>query len=293
MDTDRLKAFRVVVQSGSMKKAAETMNYTQSGLLYMMNALEEELGVQLLERSYRGVFLTQDGKKLFPTIEKILIEIDHLEEMIQPNTLSDHETCIRIAAYPVIARSFLSSQIQKFREQYPNVNIQVFTTMSVGEMVADEKVDFGLGGPPTVKPGLQTYLLRQEEVLVVIPVYDKNRFGETVTLDELTDYNVLLPSHVSPDSIHYAEFEQWGSERARGTQIISSDGITLLHMVGKGLGITMLSNLYKAEAPSSVHMLSLCPPVFRDVLLIQNPRHQLVSAAKKFIELLKIEILKI
>jgi len=66
---DRYEIFLKVCETGSFSKAAQPLNYTQSGISQMMAGLEEELGVQLFARVKRGVLLTDpgDGKPEGPT----------------------------------------------------------------------------------------------------------------------------------------------------------------------------------------------------------------------------------
>ena len=63
MDSNLLKymAFIRTVECGSFTKAAEQLNYSQSGISRMINDLETEWHVKLLERSRAGVRLTSDG----------------------------------------------------------------------------------------------------------------------------------------------------------------------------------------------------------------------------------------
>ena len=56
---DRYEIFLKVCETGSFSKAAEALNYTQSGISQMMAGLEEELGVKLFARINRGVTLTE------------------------------------------------------------------------------------------------------------------------------------------------------------------------------------------------------------------------------------------
>ena len=68
MDMNILKymAFIRTVEYGSFTKAAEMLNYSQSGISRMIHDLEQEWKVVLLERSRAGVRLTSDGMKLLP-----------------------------------------------------------------------------------------------------------------------------------------------------------------------------------------------------------------------------------
>ena len=85
MDRDRQKyiAFGKTVEYGSFTKAAEMLNYSQSGISRMIHDLEKEWQIILLERNKSGVKLTSDGLKLFPfaqivsrEYEKLQMEID-------------------------------------------------------------------------------------------------------------------------------------------------------------------------------------------------------------------------
>ena len=72
MDTARYQAFLMAAETGSIKNAAEELGYTPSGVSQLIKALEEELGFTLLYRSKKGVSLTQEGRRLRPTIREIL-----------------------------------------------------------------------------------------------------------------------------------------------------------------------------------------------------------------------------
>ena len=64
MDIYKIKALITAVELGSLTKAAETLNYTQSGLTHMMNSLEKEAGLRLIRRGRNGISLTPAGKYL-------------------------------------------------------------------------------------------------------------------------------------------------------------------------------------------------------------------------------------
>ena len=77
---DRYEIFLKVCETGSFSKAAEALNYTQSGISQMMAGLEEELGVQLFARVKRGVSLTDNGARLIPYIQEMVNQKDKLRQ---------------------------------------------------------------------------------------------------------------------------------------------------------------------------------------------------------------------
>ena len=66
MNIQKYMAFVKTVEYGSFTKAAERLNYSQSGISRMINDLEKEWRISLLERGRAGVRLTSDGTTLLP-----------------------------------------------------------------------------------------------------------------------------------------------------------------------------------------------------------------------------------
>ena len=77
---DRYEIFLKVCETGNFTKAAEALNYTQSGISQMMAGLEEELGVQLFARAKKGVVLTDNGQRLIPYIREMVNQKEKLRQ---------------------------------------------------------------------------------------------------------------------------------------------------------------------------------------------------------------------
>ena len=76
MNIQKYMAFVKTVEYGSFTKAAERLNYSQSGISRMINDLEKEWKLVLLERGKFGVKLTSDGMKLLPHAENVCREYE-------------------------------------------------------------------------------------------------------------------------------------------------------------------------------------------------------------------------
>ena len=97
MDIQKLQALAVIQEAGSFSRAAETLGYSQAGLTYMMNSLENEIGLRLLDRSYSGVRLSETGKTLMPKIHRLLQVYDALNGEINACKCAQQAT-LRLAA---------------------------------------------------------------------------------------------------------------------------------------------------------------------------------------------------
>ena len=122
---DRYEIFMKVCETGSFSRAAEALNYTQSGISQMMAGLEEELGVQLFARIKKGVILTDNGKRLLPYIQEMVNQKDKLRQAAF-DINNKVEGKLRIGSFTSVTAMWLPDVIQFFREHYPQVEVQIF-----------------------------------------------------------------------------------------------------------------------------------------------------------------------
>ena len=104
MDSKKVYAMLLAVDRGSLTSAAAELGYTQSGLTHMMNALEEEIGLNLLVRSKNGVRLSPAGQALRPAMQAFLDSSLELEEEAAHLRQRSSST-LRLGAYSSIASS--------------------------------------------------------------------------------------------------------------------------------------------------------------------------------------------
>ena len=71
MDKINAEVFVTVATLGSYKMAADKLGYTQAGISYIINAMEEQAGMKFFEREYGGVRMTQEGKELLPSMQRL------------------------------------------------------------------------------------------------------------------------------------------------------------------------------------------------------------------------------
>lgn len=287
MDTKKLELLLETIQYGSMKRAAEQLDYTQSGLVYMLNSLEEELGVPLLNRNFRGVSLTPEGKLLEPYIRQI-VDNTHLLEEKSRTLISEKNKELYIGAYPAIARNVLPDVSGRFMQLHPEINIHIYSGMEeLSSWLENDDINLGIC-EHGIAGQYKWIPLFRDEVWVAVPSDGTFPENTPVSLDDLLDYTVLMPSH-NPKSAGNTELFQWASSRnkIKNLEIKAPDGSVQLSMVSRGLGITFLSSLYRYECLPSAQMLPLMPPIYREVGCILKEERQLTPYMKEFISFLK------
>lgn len=120
----KYRAFLKTVECGSFTRAAEMLNYSQSGISRMIQDLEKEWNVSLLERGKAGIRLTSDGIKILPYAKRICDDYDKLQ--IQIDELNGLQTgIIRIGTFSSVATHWLPNIILEFQKDYPNVDYEL------------------------------------------------------------------------------------------------------------------------------------------------------------------------
>ena len=121
---DRYEIFLKVCETGSFSKAADALNYTQSGISQMMAGLEEELGVQLFARINRGVTLTDNGTRLLPYVRELANQKARLRQAAF-NINHKVEGKLRVGSFSSITTLWMPEVVHYFKENYPKVDVEI------------------------------------------------------------------------------------------------------------------------------------------------------------------------
>lgn len=284
MNIQKYMAFVKSVEYGSFTKAAEALNYTQSGISRMISDLETEWDVFLLERGRGGVSLTSDGLKLLPQLKRICS--DHEILMTQIENLHDMQSgMIRIGTFSSVATHWLPNMIKIFQKDYPKIEFELLLGdyTEIESWILEGRVDFGFLRLPT-KAELDTIFLEQDRLLVVLPKDHPFAECDKFPINELLNNPFMLlekgakaeiseifeKHHISPQ-VH---FTTW-------------DDYAIMSMVENGLGISILPELILQRIPYQIIAKELEVPSFRNIGVAMREQISLSLAAKRFLEYLQ------
>src|SRR3954462_383280 len=118
LDVKRLRVLREVAARGSFSGAAEALSYTQSAVSQQIAALEREAGAVLVERSARGVRMTDAGSALVTHADAILARLDAAERELEAiaGLRGGH---LRLVAFPSAGASIMPLAIAEVRPRHP------------------------------------------------------------------------------------------------------------------------------------------------------------------------------
>ena len=289
MDTNLQKylAFVKTVEYGSFTKAAEMLNYSQSGISRMILDLEKEWHVSLLERGRSGVQLTSDGLQLLPYARSVCREFEKL--VAQVDGLNGLESgLIRIGTFSSVATHWLPNIIKAFQKDYPNIHYELLLGdyTEIETWIAEGRVDCGFLCLPT-RPEFETIFLEQDPLLVVLPEDHPLAGAERFPIRALGDYPFMLldkgagagagaevPTllkkyNITPD----VRFTTW-------------EDYAIMAMVESGLGIGILPKLILRRVPYHIVQKELDVPAWRRIGLAFRDKKALPIATQRFLEYL-------
>src|SRR6201999_1899791 len=124
LDVRRMRVLREVAVRGSFSAAAEALSFTQSAISQQIAALERETGTTLVQRSARGVRLTEAGEALVRHTDAILARLAEAEAELEAIAgLSGGR--LRIATFESAGATLMPLAIAAFRERHPAVELSM------------------------------------------------------------------------------------------------------------------------------------------------------------------------
>lgn len=275
--------FLKVTETGSFKRAADMLGYTQAGISYIIGAMEEELGIRLFHREYGGVRLTSEGEQLLPLIRQIADSERHLQQAV--NDIKDlHSGTIRVSTFNSVYVHWLPRIIRKFRNLYPDIEIEIVSCEEDREnekLIADREVDCGFFAHDLSSQitGVESFDLMVESLQVAVPpdhpMAGKKRFPRA----ELGNYPYIMFSFDKPNFNDMV----FGGEITPQTTLTVDNDYAAMSMVSQGLGICLFPQLLLNDQPYRIRCLELDPPLHRVICIGTRSMDSCSNAAKEFI----------
>ncbi|MGI6153414.1 MAG: LysR family transcriptional regulator [Christensenellaceae bacterium] len=281
MNIQKYMAFVKTVEYGSFTKAAEALNYSQSGISRMINDLEKEWKVLLLERSRTGVKLTSDGLSLLPYAKSVCGEYEKLQMQVDElNGLQSGLICI--GTFSSVATHWLPKIISEFQKSYPNIDYELLLGdyAEIERWILEGRVDCGFLRLPA-HADLDTIFLEQDKLLVVLPESHPYADCGRFPVRALNDFPFMLLEKGAKADVSLA-LEQWDIKP--NVRFTTWDDYAIMSMVESGLGISILPELILRRTPYQIVAKELEVPAYRKICLAMRDKKTVSLAVRRFIE---------
>jgi len=186
MQLKSLKIFCDIVRRRSFSQAALENGISQSSASQVVHQLEEQLGVQLLDRSKRPFVLTPEGECYFDGSLQLVSKYAQLKEKVR--ALHD-ETSRRllVASIYSVGLAHMSAFMRQFSSKHPNaqVRLEYLHPARVYEVVENGEVDLGLVSYPQQSRSLDSTSWRNEPLVMVCHPEHRLALRQTIALNDL------------------------------------------------------------------------------------------------------------
>ena len=289
----QLRYFEAVARLGHFGQAAEVCAVTQPALSMQIKELEAVLGAPLLERAPRQVRLTGFGELFLERAQKILREVNELEDLARlamaRTSGAQMAGRLRIGVIPTVAPYLLPKVISRLTMIYPGLDLTLRETVTprLLQELHDGRLDCALVALPVSEPGLEEFVLFSEAFVLVRAQADADRpVPDPAALREMR-LLLLEEGHCFRDQA--LSFCAMSGTRAREVMDGSSLG-TLVQMVGAGIGVTLIPEMAVAvETRSAAVAVSRfrAPQPQRQVGLVWRRSSPLADALREIAEVVR------
>ncbi|MDX1738125.1 MAG: LysR family transcriptional regulator [Alphaproteobacteria bacterium] len=277
-----LKMFVAVVEAGNIHDAANRVNRSASAVSTALKLMEADVGGALFETDRKNQ-LTALGGYLYKTAlaqvsgyEKALADVQAFAK--------GHLGKLQIASIPSIATSIISETLVRFRESYPEVDVELWDmdTATISRWVEQGRVDFGIGGiPDNPRVSFET-ILKDELVLVYPENFDFGMPKQAQKIDDLLSYPCITNGVIA----NSRDKELQAFHQA--SRLFVHNTSSLLALVASGAGITILPRLSASMGFSGVkHCEVDLTTSYREVGLITNPSQPVTPVSDLFLSYLR------
>ena len=280
MSIKQYEAFVKTAELGSLTRAAEALDSTQSRISHVLSAMEEEYGFCLMKRGRGGVSLTEAGALLLPKMEAVLRQNREVEALIADIRNADTGT-VRLGAFTSVAVHWLPGMIQAFQALHPQVELKMFNGdyYDVAQWLRDGTVDLAFVTLPEPE-NTRAIRLAEDELMAILPKGHPLAAQERIDALKLGRESFISLPQSSDHDIHRALDKAGITPNIRYT---TKDDYAVIAMVERGLGVSIVPELLVRGRAQNVELRALEPRATRTIALAL-PQGTVSPAVEAFAE---------
>ena len=166
----QLEAFRAVMLTKSITRAAETLFVSQPAVSRLITDLESAVEFALFHRVKKRLIPTPEAEVLFEEVERSFTGLNKIS--LAAREIRDFRTgSLSIAALPALGLGYLPEMISKFSSERPDISLSLMirSSLNVSSLVASQRVDVGFSESIDFDDGINAELLLTTEQVCVMP----------------------------------------------------------------------------------------------------------------------------
>lgn len=252
--------FAKLAETENMGEAAAALGLSQPALSQQLRALETELALKLFERVPKGLHLTPGGRELLGSAQAVLGAAREFGDAAD-RAAQRFAGSIRFGVTPTLGPYLMPAVIKTLHERYPGIRLFVregLPDLQQAELSAGQ-LDMVLSPLPIEGRGLQVEPLFREPLHIVAPPDDPLHARDTITHEDFAGRTFLTLDHR-----HHYHRQLDQICRSLGASVMADyEGTSLdalQQMVGSGVGLAVLPELYIRSGAGGLDMVAIADP---------------------------------
>ncbi len=253
LDVKQLRVLKAVAEHGSFSAAAEALSYTQPAISQQIAALERQAGATLVDRTSRGVRLTEAGLALVDHAEVVLARLAAAEAELEAMA-GVRGGRVRLSSFPTAGASLLPPAVALFTERHPDVELsfverepddaaQMLRAAQLEVALVFEYRELDESDFRRLYDGIELHHLLDDPLYLALPKGHPLAHRPRVRLQDFTGENWIQETgtHSFCGGLHLAACQSAGFQPKIGFQ--SDDYNVVQGLIAAGVGISLLPSL--------------------------------------------------
>lgn len=290
MELRHLRYFIAVAEELHFGRAAQVLGISQPPLSQQIQALEQQLGARLFERTNRRVELSEAGRLFLDEARQVLAQVDKATDVARRAQLGQlGELKIGFTA----SAPFMSSipqAILRFRQTYPDVHLALreMTSQDVIACLEDQSIRVGIMRPLPLPDSLTAVELLRDPLMAILRADHPLATGseQGLSLSALANEPFVFFPRSYGSGLHA---QLLSLARAAGfSPLITQEAgevMTIIGLVAAGLGVTVLPASYQRMRIDGVVYRTLLDPGATSAVWLAQRKDEHSPMAKAFVEL--------
>ena len=291
MTITQLKYVLAVAEHQNFTKAAEKCFVTQPTLSMQIQKLEDQLAIQIFDRSKKPIELTEVGRKIVNQAKNIVNEADRITDIVdQQKGFIGGE--FKLGIIPTVMPTLLPMFLKSFIKRYPKIKLKIeeLNTDEIIQRINDGHLDAAIAATPLKNEQIKERVLFYEPFVGYIPSNHRLTSKKTIEVSDLDINDMLLleDGHCFRDGV----LNLCNAKKTKDLnefQLESGSFEMLVKITNEGMGMTLLPYLHtldlKEKEQEKLHYFSEPSPA-REVSLIYHKSElkiQIIDALHKIV----------
>ncbi|MGE4485511.1 MAG: LysR family transcriptional regulator [Oscillospiraceae bacterium] len=205
MTITQLQYYKTVCDNGNIKTASQLLHISQPAISNAIRDLEQELRLNLLVRTPKGTYPTEDGRTFLKYTNEFLSQFNRLSEIAKD--ISNSHNTLSCGVSPMVGSCVLPQIYNDFHSKYPEIDVNITTEKGLFplyEMLEKNQLDVLLVPGLEVPASFEKYIIREERLMFCMHYSNPLALHKTLTPADIgnTPLVVLPHGHIQYELVH-------------------------------------------------------------------------------------------